>query len=60
MSVGGTEEEAAWSKERAGSQVLAALEFAAFQPISGRGDTDVDHIVAGRLVMRRPVCDLLL
>lgn len=45
----GTEEEAAESEERVGSQVLAALEFAAFQPISGRRDTDVHHVVAERL-----------
>lgn len=60
MSVRGTEEEAAQSAQKAGSQVLAALEFAAFQPIGGRGDADVHHVVAGRLVVCRPVCNLLL
>lgn len=53
------------AKERTGSsrgmsQVLAALEFIGFLSVGGGGHTDVHHVVSRRLVMGRPVCNLLL
>lgn len=42
------------------SQALAALKFVALLPVSGRGNTDVHHVVARRLVMCRSVRYLLL
>lgn len=43
-----------------GSQTLAALQLVALLAISGRRDANVHHVVAGRLVVRRPVRYLLL
>lgn len=42
------------------SQVLTALEFVGFLSIGGWWDTDVDDIVARRLIVCRPICNLLL
>lgn len=42
------------------SQVLTALEFVGFLSIGGWWDTDVNYIVARRLIVCRPICNLLL
>lgn len=42
------------------SQVLTALEFVGFLSVGGWWDADVDYVVARRLIMCRPVCNLLL
>ena len=42
------------------SQALAALQFVALLPVSGRGDTDIHYIVARRLIVCRSVRYLLL
>lgn len=42
------------------SQILTALEFVGFLSIGGWWDADVDDVVARRLIVRRPVGDLLL
>lgn len=39
---------------------LAALQLAAFLAVGGRGDADIHHVVAWRLVMSGSVCYLLL
>lgn len=47
-------------KQTGESQVLAALKLAAFEAVSGGRHADIHHVVAGGLVVRRPVCNLLL
>lgn len=42
------------------SQVLTALEFVGFLSIGGWWDTDIDYVVARRLIVCRPICNLLL
>lgn len=42
------------------SQVLTALEFVGFLSIGGWWDADVDDVVARRLIVRRPIRNLLL
>ena len=42
------------------SQVLTALEFVGFLSIGGWWDTDVDYVVARRLIVCRSICNLLL
>ncbi|PWS21412.1 hypothetical protein DKP78_23705, partial [Enterococcus faecium] len=49
-----------WGRGIVGSQVLTALQFVAFLPVSGGGHTDVHYVVAWRLIVCRLVGNLLL